>query len=109
MPSLGTSSRPPTWKALAEKTLASPDTWEVSLSATKGENKREAWERLLAERKLGPLALIRNLRNFVECQVPGGSGQAAAKPGLGYGAWHHIDGWSDAVLAYIRENERASE
>jgi hypothetical protein len=58
------------WKALAEKTLAPPDTWEVSLSATKGENKREAWERLLTERKLGPLALIRNLRNFVECQVP---------------------------------------
>src|SRR5690349_14459666 len=58
------------WKALAEKTLTSPDTWEVALSATKGENKRETWERLLAERKLGPLALIRNLRNFVECQVP---------------------------------------
>jgi 60 kDa SS-A/Ro ribonucleoprotein len=49
--------------------LAAPDTWEVALSATKGENKREAWERLLAERKLGPLALIRNLRNFTECKV----------------------------------------
>jgi 60 kDa SS-A/Ro ribonucleoprotein len=58
------------WKALAEKTLAAPDTWEVALSATKGEQKREAWERLLTERKLGPLALIRNLRNFTECKVP---------------------------------------
>jgi hypothetical protein len=34
---------------------------------------------------------------------------ASAKPGIGYGAWHHIDGWSDAVLTYVRENERASE
>jgi hypothetical protein len=34
---------------------------------------------------------------------------ASAKPGLGYGAWHHIDGWSEAVLTYVRENERASE
>jgi 60 kDa SS-A/Ro ribonucleoprotein len=58
-----------TFKALTEKTLAAPDTWEVALSATKGDNKREAWERLLAERKLGPLALIRNLRNFTECKV----------------------------------------
>ena len=57
------------FKALAEKTLTAPDTWEVALSATKGERKREAWERLLAERKLGPLALIRNLRNFTECKV----------------------------------------
>jgi len=52
-----------------EAKLATPDTWEVSLSASQGENKKEAWERLLAENKLGGLALLRNLRNFKETGV----------------------------------------
>jgi 60 kDa SS-A/Ro ribonucleoprotein len=61
------------WKRLAQNELTTPDTWEVSLSAVgRGErsdeeklaDKRAAWERLLAERKLGALALLRNLRNM---------------------------------------------
>jgi hypothetical protein len=55
------------WKRLAANELATPDTWEVALSgAGRSENaeKREVWERLLAERKLGALALLRNLRNL---------------------------------------------
>jgi hypothetical protein len=55
------------WKRLAENELATPDTWEVALSAAgrgEGDSKREVWERLLAERKLGALALLRNLRNL---------------------------------------------
>jgi len=55
------------WKRLAENELATPDTWEVALSAAgrgEGVQKREVWERLLAERKLGALALLRNLRNL---------------------------------------------
>jgi 60 kDa SS-A/Ro ribonucleoprotein len=54
------------FKKLVNKTLEVPDTWEVALSASKGENKREVWERLLRENKLGAMALIRNLRNFIE-------------------------------------------
>jgi hypothetical protein len=50
------------WKRLVDGELVTPDTWEVALSA--GGNKRETWERLLAERKLGALALLRNLRNM---------------------------------------------
>ena len=50
------------WKGLVEAKLASPDTWEVALSA--GADKRSAWERLIQERKLGALALLRNLRNM---------------------------------------------
>jgi 60 kDa SS-A/Ro ribonucleoprotein len=50
------------WKKLIDGTLESPDTWEVSLS--KGADKRETFERLLRERKLGYLALLRNLRNM---------------------------------------------
>jgi hypothetical protein len=55
------------WKRLVEGELATPDTWEVALSA--GTDKREAWERLLSENKLGALALLRNLRNMAEANV----------------------------------------
>jgi 60 kDa SS-A/Ro ribonucleoprotein len=48
------------WKRLVENTLESPDTWEVALSA--GKDKRETWERLLGENKLGGMAALRNLR-----------------------------------------------
>lgn len=47
--------------------LATPDTWEVELSA-KGNN-AETWMRLMAERKLGDLAFLRNLRNMTESGV----------------------------------------
>jgi hypothetical protein len=30
---------------------------------------------------------------------------AAYRNGVGYGPWVHIDGWSDAVVQYIREFE----
>lgn len=55
------------WRKLAEKELDSPDTWEVALSA--GADKKATFERLLAERKLGYLALLRNLRNMVQAGV----------------------------------------
>ncbi|TCU67312.1 TROVE domain-containing protein [Bradyrhizobium sp. R2.2-H] len=56
------------WKQLVDGELASPDTWEVSLSA--GKNRRETFERLIAEKKLGGLALLRNLRLMQNAQVP---------------------------------------
>jgi 60 kDa SS-A/Ro ribonucleoprotein len=55
------------WKNLIAGTLTTPDTWEVALSS--GADKREAWERLLREEKLGALALLRNLRNMREVGV----------------------------------------
>ena len=59
------------WKKLVWGRLATPDTWEVALSASgnTGADKREAWERLLREQKLGALALLRNLRNLREAGV----------------------------------------
>jgi hypothetical protein len=48
------------WKRLVAGTLEAPDTWEVALSARKG--KKETFERLLEERKLGGMAVLRNLR-----------------------------------------------
>lgn len=55
------------WKRLVDGELDTPDTWEVALSS--GADKREAWERLLSESKLGALALLRNLRNMAEAKV----------------------------------------
>jgi 60 kDa SS-A/Ro ribonucleoprotein len=60
------------WKKLVWGRLATPDTWEVALSASGNEgvaDKREAWERLLREKKMGALALLRNLRNLREAGV----------------------------------------
>jgi len=55
------------WTRLIEDNLAVPDTWEVALSG--GEDKKTAWERLLAEQKLGGMALLRNLRNMQKVDV----------------------------------------
>ncbi len=56
------------WKELVDGTLASPDTWEVSLSG--GKDRRETFERLIAGRKLGGMALLRNLRLMQASGVP---------------------------------------
>lgn len=56
------------FEMIANDTLPAPDTWEVALSA--GADKRETFERLLRERKLGALALLRNLRNMIQSRVP---------------------------------------
>lgn len=55
------------FKKLADNTLATPDTWEVALSA--GADKRETFTRLMAEGKLGALALLRNLRKMLSVGV----------------------------------------
>ncbi len=47
--------------------LSVPDTWEVALSS--GQNKRETFERMIAENKLGSMAMLRNLRNMMESNV----------------------------------------
>jgi len=56
------------WKQLVDGTLAAPDTWEVSLSS--GKDKRATFERLIAEQRLGGLALLRNLRLMQKEGVP---------------------------------------
>jgi hypothetical protein len=55
------------WKQVKDRTLPAPDTWEVALSG--GADKKAAFERLLSERKLGYLALLRNLRNMATAGV----------------------------------------
>lgn len=34
---------------------------------------------------------------------------ASVRDGVGHGPWTHIDGWSEAVVDYIREAERSAE
>lgn len=55
------------WNRVIRGTLAAPDTWEVALST--GGDKRESFERLLREQKLGYMALLRNLRNMEKAGV----------------------------------------
>ncbi len=55
---------------VVEEKLATPDTWEVELSG--GADKAETFARLIAEDKLGALALLRNLRNMAESGVDTG-------------------------------------
>jgi hypothetical protein len=55
------------WKQLVDGTLAAPDTWEVQLSS--GAAKKDTFERLIAEKKLGSLALLRNLRGMLTAGV----------------------------------------
>ena len=55
---------------VANKNLKTPDTWETELS--KGANKAETFSRLMAEKKLGALAFLRNLRNMSEAGVDEG-------------------------------------
>lgn len=59
------------WKRLVNDELKPADTWETALSASNGDEttKKEAWERLLKEKKLGAMALLRNLRNFEKSNV----------------------------------------
>ncbi len=55
------------WKKLVEGSLEAPDTWEVALSAQRG--KKETFERLLEEGKLGGMAVLRNLRLMIAAGV----------------------------------------
>jgi len=55
------------FRKLAENKLETPDTWEVALSA--GSDKKETFERLILEKKLGAMALLRNLRGMLQSGV----------------------------------------
>ena len=58
------------WKRLINNELVVPDTWEVGMSAAKGEaGKRAVWERLIDTEKLPSFAFLKNLRNMQEVSV----------------------------------------
>ena len=55
------------YNKIANKTLQTPDTWEVALST--GKDKKETWTRLIEERKIGGLAVLRNIANMTRAGV----------------------------------------
>jgi hypothetical protein len=55
------------FKKIADRTLSTPDTWEVALSS--GADKKSTWERLISEKKIGGLAMLRNIRNMMQANV----------------------------------------
>lgn len=68
------------WGRLKNDSLATPDTWEVALSKCHTlDEKKNCWERLLTENKLGALALLRNLRNMNQVGVKPSLIRAAMK------------------------------
>jgi len=63
-PKPGTEEQAGMWARLRDGKLKTPDTWEVALSG--GADKKSTFVRLMAEKKLGGLAFLRNLRNMIE-------------------------------------------
>src|SRR5262245_9972659 len=53
--------------AINTNTLKNPDTWEQT--SFDGRLKAEDWERLIVEKKIGYMALLRNLRNMDKARV----------------------------------------
>ena len=57
------------------------------------------------------IVVITDEQSADDVPAPAGRGYmvnvASAKNGVGYGEWTHIDGWSESVIEYIRELERA--
>ena len=52
------------WKRLLNNELQTPITWETQLSANG--NNTETWEALIESKKVGYMALLRNLRNIIQ-------------------------------------------
>lgn len=57
------------WKDLIEGNLKSFDTWENEISASKEEERKGIWEKLVLENKLGYMAVLRNLNNLIKYGV----------------------------------------
>ena len=54
------------FKQIADDKLPIPYTWETELSKDDGRSKKEKWESLIASKKVGYMAQLRNLRNLLE-------------------------------------------
>lgn len=58
------------YKKIADRTLETPETWEVLLSlAHTAEEKKAVWEKLITEGKIGGKAMLMNIRNMQNAGV----------------------------------------
>lgn len=55
------------YNKVASRTLTPPETWEVLLS--RGEDKKATWTKLITEKKIGGLAMLRNIANMQKAGV----------------------------------------
>lgn len=55
------------FKKVADRTLTPPETWEVLLS--RGDDKKATWTKLITEKKIGGLAMLRNIANMQKAHV----------------------------------------
>lgn len=60
------------WKRLIDNKLEVPNTWEVMISAAKGDKvgTMAAWSSLISGGQLGAMAFLRNLRNMEQSGIP---------------------------------------
>ena len=69
-----------------------------------------AVEKLNGNEKCDRLIVITDEQAHDRVPAPSGKGYlinvASYQNGVGYGAWTHIDGWSDSVIEYIRALEQ---
>ena len=88
------------FKRVKDRTLATPDTWEVAISAAKSDKeKKDAWTRLIQDKRLGGLAFLRNLANFIKSNVSRGVVEDGLK---------HLRGSMLLPLDYIKAARMAS-
>lgn len=55
------------FKRIADRKLETPKTWEVMLSS--GADKKSVWTEMIAEHRLGSLAMLRNIANMMRAGV----------------------------------------
>ena len=71
-----------------------------------------AVEKLSRDEKCDRLIVITDEQAHDKVPAPSGKGYlinvASYKNGVGYGKWMHIDGWSEAVIEYIRALEQTT-
>lgn len=95
------------FKRVANRELKTPDTWEAQLSG--GADKKETFERLMEEGKLGVLAFLRNLRNMQQSGVSRSAVVAysekvkleRALPFRFISAARAVPAWSDVIEAMM--------
>jgi 60 kDa SS-A/Ro ribonucleoprotein len=70
----GTTPEEQLYRRIVDRTLKTPETWEVGLSAAKGDEggSKDVFEVMLREGKLPYMALLRNLRKMTELGVDRG-------------------------------------
>ena len=55
------------WKKLINNELSFPESWQTELSS--GKDKNKVWSKMISEKKLGALDVLKNLRNMQDAKV----------------------------------------